>query len=86
MDYLYNLIADCIEVRLYLLSVNCTTFLIDNRMERKAVMNYNKLKELWKKEEEQLPWDYKSMLKKYLKTDYQLLDMGTGCRRNCILC
>lgn len=59
-------------------------------------MDCNKLKELWKKdeemsfggwdfsyldnrwEEEKLPWDYKAILKKYLKPDYQLLDMGTG--------
>jgi SAM-dependent methyltransferase len=59
-------------------------------------MNYNKLKELWKKDEDMsfqgwtfsylnnrweeanLPWDYKAILKKYLKSDYYLLDMGTG--------
>lgn len=29
-------------------------------------------------EEEELPWNYKAILKKYLKHDYQLLDMGTG--------
>ncbi|HYE83540.1 MAG TPA: class I SAM-dependent methyltransferase [Clostridia bacterium] len=29
-------------------------------------------------EDEKLPWDYKSILKKYLKPDYKLLDMGTG--------
>lgn len=59
-------------------------------------MEYNKLKELWKKEEEMnfegwdfsyldnrwekedLPWDYEEILRKYLKADYELLDMGTG--------
>ena len=59
-------------------------------------MNYSKLKELWKKEEEatfhgwdfsylenrweneELPWNYKDILKEYLKPDYKLLDMGTG--------
>lgn len=59
-------------------------------------MNYNKLKELWKKdenmnfkgwdfsylknrwEEEDLPWNYKTILKRYLKNDFKLLDMGTG--------
>ncbi len=59
-------------------------------------MNYNKLKELWKKDEkmnfkgwdfsylknrwkeENLPWDYKTILKKYLKNYFKLLDMGTG--------
>ena len=59
-------------------------------------MNYDKLKELWKNDEEmsfggwdfsyldnrwegeKLPWDYKTILEKYLKPDYQLLDMGTG--------
>lgn len=30
----------------------------------------------WK--EEELPWDYKDILKKYLKPYYRLLDMGTG--------
>lgn len=29
-------------------------------------------------EEEELPWDYKDILKRYLKPDYKLLDMGTG--------
>lgn len=29
-------------------------------------------------EEEDLPWDYKDILKKYLKPDFKLLDMGTG--------
>lgn len=59
-------------------------------------MNYSKLKEVWKKEEqatfkgwdfsylenrwddEELPWNYEVILKKYLKSDYKLLDMGTG--------
>lgn len=59
-------------------------------------MSYDKLKNLWKKDEEMsfqgwdfsylenrwedenLPWDYKYILKKYLKSNYQLLDMGTG--------
>ncbi|MEG2290033.1 MAG: class I SAM-dependent methyltransferase [Clostridium sp.] len=59
-------------------------------------MNYDKLKELWKKEEEMsfrgwdfsylqsrwedesLPWDYNDILKKYLSSDYKLLDMDTG--------
>ena len=59
-------------------------------------MNYSKLKEVWKKEEqatfkgwdfsylenrwddEELPWNYEVILKKYLKPDYKLLDMGTG--------
>ncbi|GKU30316.1 class I SAM-dependent methyltransferase [Clostridium folliculivorans] len=29
-------------------------------------------------EEEDLPWDYKEILRKYLKPDFKLLDMGTG--------
>lgn len=29
-------------------------------------------------EDEELPWDYRAILKRYLKPDYQLLDMGTG--------
>lgn len=59
-------------------------------------MNYNELKELWKKEEkktfegwdfsylknrwdnEELPWDYKEILEKYIDSNYKLLDMGTG--------
>lgn len=59
-------------------------------------MNYSKLKELWKKEEEatfkgwdfsylenrwdneELHWKYEEILKKYLKSNYKLLDMGTG--------
>lgn len=59
-------------------------------------MNYSKLKEVWKKEEEaifkgwdfsylenrwddeELPWNYEEILKKYLRSDYKLLDMGTG--------
>lgn len=59
-------------------------------------MDYSKLKELWKKEEEKafegwdfsylenkweeeaLPWSYKDLIKKYLNSDYKLLDMGTG--------
>lgn len=59
-------------------------------------MNYSKLKEVWKKEEqatfkgwdfsylenrwddEELPWNYEEILKKYLIPDYKLLDMGTG--------
>lgn len=28
--------------------------------------------------EEELPWDYKCILKEYLKPEYKLLDMGTG--------
>lgn len=39
-------------------------------------MNYDKLKELW--ENEELPWDYKDILKRYLNLDYKLLDMDTG--------
>ena len=59
-------------------------------------MNYSKLKEVCKKEEEatfkgwdlsylenrwddeELPWNYEEILKKYLRSDYKLLDMGTG--------
>lgn len=59
-------------------------------------MDYSKLKELLKKEEqsafkgwdfshldnrwinEELPWDYKEIVNKYLKPEYKLLDMGTG--------
>ena len=59
-------------------------------------MNYNELKEVWKKEEqsifkgwdfsylenrwddEELPWNYEEILKKYLRPNYKLLDMGTG--------
>lgn len=29
-------------------------------------------------ESEDLPWDYKTLIKQYLKSDYNLLDMGTG--------
>lgn len=29
-------------------------------------------------EDEELPWDYKNILKKYLEPGFQLLDMGTG--------
>lgn len=29
-------------------------------------------------EEEKLPWDYKSIVEKYLKKEYKILDMGTG--------
>lgn len=29
-------------------------------------------------EDEILPWDYKDILKQYMKKDYKLLDMGTG--------
>ena len=53
-------------------------------------MNYSKLKEVWKKEEEaifkgwdfsylenrwddeELPWNYEEILKKYLRSDYKL--------------
>lgn len=28
--------------------------------------------------EEDLPWDYKEFISKYLKPNYKLLDMGTG--------
>lgn len=38
--------------------------------------NFSYLDNRW--EEEKLPWDYRSILKKYLKSHYQLLDMGTG--------
>lgn len=59
-------------------------------------MDYNELKELWKKEEkisfkgwdfsylknrwedDDLPWNYNDIVKKYLNTDYKLLDIGTG--------
>lgn len=29
-------------------------------------------------EDEKLPWDYRNILQKFLKSNYQLLDMGTG--------
>lgn len=29
-------------------------------------------------EEESLPWNYKDIVKSYLKPEYKLLDMGTG--------
>lgn len=59
-------------------------------------MNCDKLKEIWKKEEEmsfkgwdfsylnnrwedeELPWNYDDILRKYLRPEYSLLDMGTG--------
>ena len=59
-------------------------------------MEFNKLKELWKIEEnnaftgwdfsylegrcleEELPWDYREILNKYLDPSYKMLDMGTG--------
>jgi len=28
--------------------------------------------------EDDLPWDYRTIVKKYLKSDYELLDMDTG--------
>ena len=28
--------------------------------------------------DEELPWNYRDILKKYLNPDYKLLDMGTG--------
>lgn len=38
--------------------------------------NFSYLDDRW--EFEKLPWDYKYILKEYLKPNYQLLDMGTG--------
>ena len=38
--------------------------------------NFSYLANRWK--HENLPWDYKTILKKYLRSDYSLLDMGTG--------
>jgi len=38
--------------------------------------DFSSLKDRW--EEEPLPWDYKDILKKYLKPVYKLLDTGTG--------
>ncbi|MGL4731998.1 MAG: class I SAM-dependent methyltransferase [Clostridium sp.] len=38
--------------------------------------DFSHLKNRWIDEE--LPWDYREMLSKYLKPDYRLLDMGTG--------
>ncbi|MCT4594983.1 MAG: class I SAM-dependent methyltransferase [Anaeromicrobium sp.] len=38
--------------------------------------DFSYLDNRWK--EEKLPWDYKALLKKYLKSHYQLLDVGTG--------
>ncbi|AFS78436.1 methyltransferase, SAM-dependent [Gottschalkia acidurici 9a] len=59
-------------------------------------MNRDRLRRIWKKEEnkvfkgwdfsyldsrwydEKLPWNYKKILKEYLKSEYKILDMGTG--------
>lgn len=38
--------------------------------------DFSYLKDRW--EDEELPWDYEAILKKYLNPDYKLLDMGTG--------
>lgn len=38
--------------------------------------NFSYLENRW--EEEDLPWNYKDIVKKYLNPDYKLLDMGTG--------
>lgn len=38
--------------------------------------DFSSLEDRWK--EQPLPWDYKDILKKYLKPEYKLLDMGTG--------
>lgn len=38
--------------------------------------DFSHLENRW--EEESLPWSYKNILKKYLNSDYKLLDMGTG--------
>lgn len=38
--------------------------------------DFSHLKDRW--EDEELPWNYGDILNKYLKSDYKLLDMGTG--------
>ncbi len=38
--------------------------------------DFSSLEDRWK--EEPLPWDYRDILRKYLKPEYKLLDMGTG--------
>ncbi|NFE93534.1 class I SAM-dependent methyltransferase [Clostridium botulinum] len=38
--------------------------------------DFSYLKNRW--DDEELPWNYKDILKKYLNSDYKLLDMGTG--------
>lgn len=38
--------------------------------------DFSYLKDRWK--EEELPWDYKFIVQKYLDAKYKLLDMGTG--------
>ena len=38
--------------------------------------NFSYLEKRW--ENEELPWNYKDILKKYLTPDYKLLDIGTG--------
>ncbi|MDZ4993417.1 methyltransferase domain-containing protein [Clostridium perfringens] len=38
--------------------------------------DFSYLENRW--ESEELPWNYKDILKKYLNADYKLLDMGTG--------
>ncbi len=38
--------------------------------------NFSHLADGW--EEEGLPWDYKELISQYLKSEHQLLDMGTG--------
>lgn len=38
--------------------------------------DFSYLENRW--ENEELPWDYKDILKRYLNLDYKLLDMGTG--------
>ena len=38
--------------------------------------DFSHLKDRW--ESEDIPWDYKEILDKYIKKEYRLLDMGTG--------
>ena len=38
--------------------------------------DFSHLKGRW--ENEQLPWDYKTIISKYLRPEMQLLDLGTG--------
>lgn len=38
--------------------------------------DFSYLENRW--DEQELPWNYEDILKKYLNPDYKLLDMGTG--------
>lgn len=48
----------------------------ENKAEKFTGWDFSHLKGRWK--DEQIPWDYFSIIKQYLKADKKLLDMGTG--------